>query len=162
MIVVREAGTHDVDEIHRFGERVLPPHYTPLIGAVAAQGQVDTWWKPTQIQAAVTQRLMVVAEADGQVVGVGERGRYGDDHVIYKLYVAPEQRGHGLGPRLIAALVEQLPADVERLYIEHFAANERAGAFYEREGYAVERTEPSPNGDPALAVVWRVRRLVRD
>jgi hypothetical protein len=51
---------------------------------------------------------------------------------------------------------------VERLYIEHFAANERAGAFYEREGYGVERTEPSPNGDPALAVVWRVRRLVRD
>jgi ribosomal protein S18 acetylase RimI-like enzyme len=45
------------------------------------------------------------------------------------------------------------------LYIEQFAANERAGAFYERLGFTVERIEASPTGDPALAVVWRARRL---
>lgn len=45
------------------------------------------------------------------------------------------------------------------LYVEHFAANARADAFYEREGYRVERVEPSPSGDPALAQVWRVRDL---
>lgn len=47
----------------------------------------------------------------------------------------------------------------DRLRIEHFAANERAGAFYEREGFTVERIEPSPTGDPALAQVWRARPL---
>ncbi|QUQ69384.1 acetyltransferase [Kutzneria sp. CA-103260] len=57
------------------------------------------------------------------------------------------------------ALIEQLPTDADRLWIEHFAANERAGAFYERQGYAVERIEPSPDGDPARSVVWRARRL---
>ena len=38
-------------------------------------------------------------------------------------------------------------------------ANERAGAFYEREGFAVERIESSATEDPALGVVWRARHL---
>ena len=72
----------------------------------------------------------------------------------------------GLRPRLLDALIRQLPPDADRLYIEHFAANERAGAFYERQGYTVERIEPSATGDRASAtgdraldVVWRVRHL---
>ena len=48
----------------------------------------------------------------------------------------------------------QLPANADRLYVEHFVANERAGAFYEHEGFAVERIDSSPTEDPA--VVWRV------
>jgi ribosomal protein S18 acetylase RimI-like enzyme len=79
--------------------------------------------------------------------------------VVYKLYLHPQYRGRGLGPRVLDALIRQLPADADRLYIEHFAANERAGAFYERAGFTVERIEPSPTEDPARAVVWRVRQL---
>ncbi|MEJ7744235.1 MAG: GNAT family N-acetyltransferase [Nocardioidaceae bacterium] len=71
----------------------------------------------------------------------------------------PRHRGRGLGLRLLDALTRQLPANADRLYIEHFVANERAGAFYEREGFTVERIESSPTGNPALGVVWRVRPL---
>jgi GNAT superfamily N-acetyltransferase len=157
--VVRDAGHGDVIAICRFGEAHIRPHYAPLIGAAAADAQVRTWWNETHIAAAVADGLVVLAEEDGQVVGVGQRGRRGADHVIYKLYVHPQRRGHGLGPRLIDALTRQLPAGADRLYIEHFAANERASAFYEREGFAAQRFEPSPTGNPALGVVWRVRRL---
>jgi ribosomal protein S18 acetylase RimI-like enzyme len=108
------------------------------------------WWNETHVGAAVAEGLVVVAEADGQIVGVGQRGRRGADHVVYKLYVHPQHRGRGLGPRLLDALTRQLAANADRLYIEHFVANERAGAFYEREGFAVERIEPSPTEDPAL------------
>nr|WP_312024936.1 GNAT family N-acetyltransferase [Kibdelosporangium aridum] len=111
------------------------------------------------IDAAVASGLVVIAEVDGQLVGIGQRGHRGDDHVIYKLYVHPQYRGRRLGPRLLGALISQLPADAERLYIEHFVANKRAGHFYEREGFTVERVEPSRTDDPALAVVWRARRL---
>lgn len=159
--VVRDAVPDDVAGICQFGEAYIRPHYTPLIGEAAADQQVRRWWNETQIAAAVAAGLVVVAEAGAEVVGVGQRGRSGADHVVYKLYVHPEHRGHGLGRRLLDALIRQLPADADRLYIEHFAANERAGAFYEREGYTVDRVEPSPTGDPALAVVWRVRRLAR-
>lgn len=123
----------------------------------AADEQLHQWWNETHIGAAVAEGLVVVAEADGQLVGVGQRGRYGVEHVVYKLYVAPQHRGRGLGPQLLDALTRQLPMNADRLYIEHFAANERAGAFYERAGFAVQRIEASPTGDPARAVVWRAR-----
>lgn len=83
----------------------------------------------------------------------------GTDHVVYKLYVHPQHRGRGLGPLLLDALTRQLPSDAVRLYIEHFVANERAGAFYERAGFTVERIESSPTEVPGLGVVWRARQL---
>ena len=157
--VVRDAVPADVAAICRFGEDHIRPHYAPLIGPEAAEAQVRQWWNATAIGTAVGQGLAVVADLDGRIVGVGQRGLSGADHVVYKLYVHPGHRGRGLGPRLLDALVEQLPADADRLSIEHFAANERAGAFYEREGFPTARIEPSPTDDPRLAVVWRTRDL---
>ncbi|HSO54241.1 MAG TPA: GNAT family N-acetyltransferase [Actinomycetes bacterium] len=157
--VVRDAEHDDVAAICRFGEAHIRPHYAPLIGAEAADEQVRRWWNETHVGTAVAEGLVVVAEADGQVVGVGQRGRRGADHVVYKLYVHPQHRGRGLGPQVLDALTRQLPAHADRLYIEHFVANERAGAFYERAGFTVERIESSPTEDPALGVVWRARHV---
>jgi ribosomal protein S18 acetylase RimI-like enzyme len=157
--VVRDAEHDDVAAICRFGEAHIRPHYATLIGAEVADEQVRRWWNETHVGAAVAEGVVVVAEAAGQVVGVGQRGRKGADHVIYKLYVHPQHRGRGLGPQLLDALTRQLPANADRLYIEHFVANERAGAFYEREGFTVERIESSPTEDPALGLVWRARHL---
>ncbi|GAA0925904.1 GNAT family N-acetyltransferase [Virgisporangium aurantiacum] len=142
-----------------FGVEHVPPHYAPLIGAEAAAEQVRRWWNAAEIGRAVAEGLVVVAEVGGVVVGVGQRGRRGDEHVVYKLYVDPGFRSRGIGPRLIDALIGHLPSDADRLYIEHFVGNGRAGAFYEREGFTVDRIEPSASGDPARGVVWRVRRL---
>lgn len=155
--IVRGAKPDDVEAIHQFGAEHIRPHYAPLIGTTAADEQVQRWWNHTQLQDAVTSGSMIVAEAAGQIVGVGQRGRRGADHVVYKLYVSPDWRGHGLGPRLLDTLIDQLPPDTDRLYIEHFAANTRAGAFYEREGFTVDRIDPSASGNPALDVVWRSR-----
>jgi hypothetical protein len=72
-----------------------------------------------------------------------------DDDVAAICRPADRRAGRGwAGPHL-----------VERGARGHFLANERAGAFYEREGFAVERIERSPTEDPALGVVWRLRRL---
>ncbi|MFI9456851.1 GNAT family N-acetyltransferase [Amycolatopsis sp. NPDC052450] len=154
-----DARQGDVVAICRFGEAHIRPHYAPLIGTAAADEQVRRWWNKTHVDAAVAGGLVVIEETDGQVVGVGQRGRRGANHVVYKLYLHPRHRGRRLGPRLLDVLIGQLPADAERLYIEHFVGNERAGAFYEREGFTVERIESSPTGDPALGVVWRARPL---
>ena len=159
-VVRNAAGTRDVSAICRFGETHVRPHYAPLIGAEAADAQVRDWWNDTHISAAVLGGLVVVAETDGQVVGVGQRGRNGAEHVVYKLYVHPGYRGRGIGPLLLDALTSQLPVDTDRLYIEHFAANNRAAAFYVREGFVLDRLVPSPSGNPALDVVWRYRELL--
>ncbi len=157
--IVRDARRDDVPAICGFGEAHIPAHYAPLIGVAAAEEQVRRWWSTAEVTAAVAGGLVIVAESDRGLLGVGQRGHRGDDHVVYKLYVHPEHRGHGLGLRLLDALIGRLPADADRVLIEHFAANERAGAFYEREGFAVERVDAGPTDHPALRVVWRVRRL---
>lgn len=157
-VVIRPARVEDVDAVCAFGAAHVPPHYTPLIGAEAARQQVTDWWRPEQIRAAVAAGRLLVADApSGGVVGVAQYAVDASEAVIYKLYLDPGFRGHGLGPRLIAAVTRSLPADVTRLCIEHFAGNARAGAFYEREGFAVERVEPSASGRSELDVVWRLR-----
>lgn len=156
---IRDAELDDVGDICGFGEAHIPEHYAPILGEELANAQVEHWWNEAHIGAAVDAGTVVVAEAGGEVVGVGQRGRAGTDHVIYKLYVHPTWRGHGLGPRLIDRLVQQLPPEAERIGVEHFAGNERAAAFYAREGFDVERIEPGPT--PALAVVWRARAVTR-
>jgi len=157
--VVRTAVVGDVDAICRFGETHVPPHCAPLIGAAAAEDQVRTWWNAEYVSRAVAQGLVVVAEAGRDLVGVAQRGRRGDDHVIYKLYVHPQHRSAGLGRRLVDALIAQLPAGTPRVYVEQFVSNERAGAFYEREGFVIDTIEASATGDPRTATVWRVRAL---
>jgi ribosomal protein S18 acetylase RimI-like enzyme len=148
-----------VTAICEFGANVVPAHYSALIGPAAAAAQVRDWWSVQTISAAVISGRIVLAIVGGQVVGVGQLGRHGDDYVIYKLYLHPEHRSRGLGVELVDALLAQLPTDTERVMVEHFAANARAGDFYEREGFAVERIESSENGDPATDVVWRSKTL---
>lgn len=97
---------------------------------------------------------MVVAEAGGQIVGVAEYGTRDGTPVIWKLYVQPDLRGHGIGRRLIHDIVDRLPPGTASLQVEQFAANERAGLFYDREGFRPIRTE-SNETDPRLTVVWR-------
>ena len=158
-LVVRRADVSDVPSVCEFGERHIRPHYAPLIGARAADAQVVTWWNADRITSAASAGLLLLAETQGRVVAVAQHGRNGVDDVIYKLYVDPGYRGRGLGPRMIAAVLEALPPDARRICVEHFAGNVRAAAFYEREGFVVERVEPSGTGAPELDVVWRTRNL---
>jgi ribosomal protein S18 acetylase RimI-like enzyme len=119
---------------------------------------VKNWWNETQIRRAVKDGLVTVAEAAGCVIGVAQRGRYGSAHVLFKLYVDPAYRGRGLGSDLVSNVIDRLRPEAERLCVEHFAGNVRAAAFYEREGFFVERVEPH-GASPALDVVWRARKL---
>lgn len=157
--VIRTADVGDADRICGFGESHIRSHYTPLIGVQAADEQVTTWWTLRQIISAASNGMIIIAEIQDRIVAVAQHGRSGDDHVIYKLYVDPLFRGHGLGPTLIAAVIQALPSTARRICVEHFVSNVRAAAFYEREGFVVERVTPSATGRAELAVVWRARTV---
>lgn len=156
---VRDARHDDEPAICEFGKVQIPLHYESLIGAVAASNQVKNWWNEAQIRQSIQAGKIVVAEDEGCIVGVAEGGFDGAKQVIYKLYIHRNYRGRGLGPKLLGALINKLPGGTSGVYIEHFAANERAGAFYEREGFHIDRIEPSNSGSSALDVVWRYRSL---
>ena len=78
--------------------------------------------------------VALVAGSDGAIVGhlaarLTPRGAHVD-----RLYVAAAAQGRGVGARLLAALQERLgPAGVVTLHVE--ASNERARAFYLRQGF---------------------------
>ncbi|MFD5246519.1 GNAT family N-acetyltransferase [Amycolatopsis sp. NPDC058340] len=148
--IVRSAGRDDVMAICRFGEEHVLACYTPLLGEEEAARQVRMWWNTTNIAGAVARGAVVVAEDGGRLAGVGQRGLDGGEHVIRKLYALPRYRG--LGSRLLEVLIGRLPAGVERVYAEHLVADERAAAFFEREGFTVE-----PSARPRLGIVRRVR-----
>lgn len=155
----RQATAADVPALREFGREVIPAHYSPLIGEAHALAQVRDWWNEDHLRTAVDAGRVVVAERNGRLIGVGQFGAAGDDVAIYKLYVHPEHRGGGIGPMLIDVIRELLPPDTPRVLVEHFAANGRVGAFYEREGFRETGVRQHPSGDPRLAVVWRVRDL---
>ncbi len=157
--VIRDADGLDVADICSFGDQYVRAHYAPILGTSAAADQILVWWNVTHISTAVAERLVVIAQNQGRLIGVGQRGHRGEAHVVYKLYVHPEYRGRRLGPRILDALIARVPADAGRLLIEHFVANERASASYEREGFVVERIDSTHTENPALGVVWRARHL---
>lgn len=156
--VIRDAHARDIEAICDFGSSYIADHYRPLIGEDAAQAQVVNWWNEERISQAVGKGLVTVAELSGELVGVVELGQWDGAPVVWKLYVHPDHRGRGLGARLLDHVVEQLPSDVECLQIEHFQANERAGRFYDCEGFRVTRIEENES-NPEMSVVWRTLEL---
>jgi GNAT superfamily N-acetyltransferase len=158
-LAIRTARAEDIEAICAFGSAFIPDHYEPPIGAEPAHAQVERWWNKSRIGAAVDSGQVVVATSDDEIVGVAERGHWAGDHVVWKLYGHPDHRGRRIGPRLLAALIEQLPPEADRLLVEHFAANVRAGTFFAREGFRYLRAEPGAEDRPSMAVVWRALDL---
>lgn len=155
---VRAARPSDAEAISAFGARVVPSHYAPILGVEVAEGQLR-WWTSERIAASIADSRIQVAMNGDDVVGVCETGAFDDEQVIWKLYVAPRSRSRGIGVALLERAMAKLPADTDHVLVEHFAGNTRAAAFYDREGFRVLRTDPAASGDPAAAVVWRIRDL---
>ena len=96
---------------------------------------------------------VTVAETS-QIEGfVAQRG----DEVL-ALFVAPGARGNGVGRRLL----ETAKAGRVRLTLWTFQANDRAQAFYAREGFReIERTDGTDNDEqlPDVHYVWESEAL---
>ncbi|HLS39451.1 MAG TPA: GNAT family N-acetyltransferase [Ornithinicoccus sp.] len=153
-VTIRRAEPEDLDAIRRFAEEVVPAHYTPILGEVAAHAQLD-WWTDERMRPAVEAGRVHVAVADDAIVGVVQTGPWEDTYVVWKLYLSPAFRGRSLGRQLLNAAIEPLREETDHVFVEHFAGNTGAAAFYERLGWKVERTVPARSGDPNAAVVWR-------
>ncbi len=151
---MRPACVSDVPAIVSFGAVVVPPHYAPILGESAAQAQL-AWWTADRIRSAVGARRVHVALAGDSIVGVAETGELAGEQVVWKLYLDPDFRGRSLGQQLLHHVIALLPEGTDQVFVEHFAGNARAGAFYEREGFTVVKKEPAGSDDPDSVVVWR-------
>ena len=101
-----------------------------------------------QLEAAVTDGIVVLAEEDGSgPVGLGAARRTGDRVAFLDLlYVRPEARTSGVGAELLREAASRLrAAGVETLELEVLASNADARTIYERWGFEpVELTLAAP------------------
>jgi ribosomal protein S18 acetylase RimI-like enzyme len=96
-----------------------------------------------------------VAVVDGAIVGFMSVAAGRDGSWITHLYLHPAWIGRGIGTRLLARALRELPAPI-RLYA--FQENERARTFYERRGFKVVKlTDGSGNEEkcPDVLYEWR-------
>ena len=81
----------------------------------------------------------VVAETQGQVAGTVLAGFDGVRGWLHHLAVAPEQRRHGLGTRLVRAAKEGLRGlGCPKVNLQVRAGNDEAVAFYRSLDYGIE------------------------
>jgi RimJ/RimL family protein N-acetyltransferase len=84
----------------------------------------------------------LVGELSGSVAGFANAGPARDDATIgelYAIYVLPPSWGSGLGPALMAAVLDGLRAGAfHEAVVTVLADNPRARRFYEREGWTFE------------------------
>lgn len=88
--------------------------------------------------------LYLVALADGEIAGIinfcwGEENTHefveSGDCQIRSLYLDPRFWRNGLGTALFEAGLEELPSQIDELFVEVLSANERGCGFYESIGF---------------------------
>jgi Predicted acetyltransferase len=91
-------------------------------------------------QLAWDSELVLVAEVDGQVVGVIVGTIDGNRAYFYRLAVHPDYQRRGIGRRLVQALEERFrEKGVTQIVIMVKQDNEQAIPFYESLGYEVQQ-----------------------
>ena len=100
-------------------------------------------------------RVYLVAEREGKVVGFGGVMLVGDEAHITNLLVDERVRGGGIGRRLMISLIEAaVSAGARHLTLEVRVANEAARSLYAGLGLAPVGVRPRYYGDDDALILW--------
>lgn len=145
-LVVRPAVPADRAALGRLGAQMVELHHrfdpARFIPATSGTGEGYGAYLASQLER--PEGLVLVAEAEGAVVGYAYAGLEGTDYmllrgpagVIYDLLVEPGRRGQGIGRRLLDATLEALRARGARQVVLSTAEqNEDARRLFARAGF---------------------------
>ena len=110
---------------------------------------------------------MWVQERDGDIVGYGVLSIAADEAHLLNLCTAPGNEGHGLGQRMLQALLRiARGSGAQRVYLEVRPSNPRAIALYDRSGFNEigrrPRYYPTANHGREDAIVMAMELLSDD
>ena len=165
-IAVRAAAPPDAPQMAALHLRAWRATYAGILpeaflaGLQAADREAMWQRSLTPPELAPAERVILVAEADGALVGLAAAGhaRGDDEHglgELYSIHVDPSAWGQGAGRALLAALEERARASGPRLMWCN--ARVPAAPFYERLGWSIvsERFE-IPTAGPHVKMNKRV------
>jgi ribosomal protein S18 acetylase RimI-like enzyme len=154
LLEIRPATADDVPAMRAVGVRTWQTTYAGVLPPAEVANGIAEFFNEYSLGAAVRSGRMLVAVRDGALVGLLESDRPDPARaVVWKLYVAPEAQGAGVG----RALVERYLAasGAPEVGVEHDERNTAAAAFFEALGFAVDEIEDAGGA----RTVRRVRRL---
>jgi GNAT superfamily N-acetyltransferase len=159
VIDVRPGRASDAAELAEVYAAAWREAYSGIIPAITLQHMIARrsapWWRDV-----LKRRSVLVLDVGGVVAGYATfapaptRGQPAAAEV-QELYLRPEYQGIGLGARLFGAALKRVKArGYVRVLIRALAENERANAFYVRQGgKLVARTDESLGGR-SLPCLW--------
>ncbi|NUO36150.1 MAG: GNAT family N-acetyltransferase [Dermatophilaceae bacterium] len=158
-VVVRGAVGDDLAGVLSVGHRTWLATYEPIAGPEYVAMGLAKWWTSDVVTDSIRKGRTIVATQGDEVVGVATYGPQDDSFVLWKLYVLPGHHGHGIGTRLLEAVVERaLESGQKRITLSYLEGNRQAARFYARHGFVETHRETPGSGLPES--VWMARDLV--
>lgn len=143
-MTIRQATAEDVEAIRDVAAAAWRADYPEILNRENVGDAVDEWYHPETLAGELrrSSTVVFVAEREGEVVGFVHAVRSGAEGNILRVYVAPGNRGEGVGSALLErARRELFERGVDRVKAMVLAANERGNAFYRGSGF-----EPTDEG----------------
>jgi GNAT superfamily N-acetyltransferase len=149
---VREARGDDLDAIRELGLAAFPAAYEGVVEPELISLLLAKWWtKDALIPSIRAGRAFVAEDKAGRLLGMCSYGPLDGSYVLWKLCVATDARGRGVGGALLTAAQERAREAVVPLRITYTDGNRQAPAFCARHGF-VEVGREEQTGMPE--VVW--------
>jgi GNAT superfamily N-acetyltransferase len=157
-VVVRGAVGDDLAGVLSVGHRTWLATYEPIAGPEYVAMGLAKWWTSDVVTDSIRKGRTLVAVDGDEVVGVATFGPQDESFVLWKLYVLPDHHGHGIGSRLMDAVVARaLESGHPRITLSYLEGNRQAARFYTRHGFVETHRETPGSGLPES--VWMVREL---
>jgi ribosomal protein S18 acetylase RimI-like enzyme len=157
VVIVRPATAQDVPALRSLGVRTWRDAFEGVLPDAVVAGGIAELFNEYTLAAAVRQERMLAALRDGVLVGLLEFDRVDATRtMVWKVYVAPEAQGRGIGGRLLERLLQI--ARTPEVRAEHDERNVGAAALFDAFGFAVDASDEDVSGS-GTRTVRRVRRL---
>lgn len=160
---IRSATLNDIDGIRAVGIASWHDTYSGIVPDNYISWALEKWWMPEILKRYVMsdQFIVLVAERNGNIIGMAHAQIRSDKTaILWRLYIEQMYRGQGIGTQLMKEIQDQLPAEVQWLYIEYYQQNKRAETFYADQGFVFDRQETTSfEGVPIVSVF--VKRAIQ-
>jgi ribosomal protein S18 acetylase RimI-like enzyme len=99
-------------------------------------------------------RRWQIITADGTDIGMIDVEYRPDEIYLSRIEISPDHQGHGIGTRLVSALIDEARHNGQDLVLDVLTVNHRAQALYQRLGM----TEVARHGDGNIKITMRSSR----
>lgn len=144
-VIIRFADTDDINSIGFLAHQIWPVTYGNILSEAQLQYMLQMTYSPASLKRQMQEQkhVFMLAELEEEPVGFASFSETGKTGVfkLHKIYVNTAIQGKGLGKALLAAVIEEItPLGAIALQL-NVNRNNRAKAFYERQGFAVIKEE---------------------